>query len=407
MNASRERVATVTGIDVIAPNGIGLREFWSATLAGHSGIRPISRFDASSYPVRLAGEIQGFEAADHVPSRLVAQTDRMTHLALATAERALDDAGVRLTDLGEFDASVVTANSSGGFEFGQRELEKLWTKGSAYVGAYQSIAWFYAASTGQISIRHKLRGQSGVLAAEQAGAIDAVGQARRVIRAGSRIVVTGGTDATLCPWGFVTQLPGQRLTRCADPRRAYRPFAPGASGFVPGEGGAILILEDEAQARARGAAHRYGQIAGYGATFDPPPGSGRPPRLRAAIELALADAQVTPADVDVVFADALGLPGPDAEESATIAAVFGPYAVPVTAPKTMTGRLYAGSAVDIATALLCIRDGVIPPTVAVDEVAPAHQIDLVLGQPREAPVRTALVIARGFGGFNSALVVTK
>jgi act minimal PKS chain-length factor (CLF/KS beta) len=167
----------------------------------------------------------------------------------------------------------------------------------------------------------------------------------------------------------------------------------------------MLVMEDAVAARARGSRHVYGEVAGYGSTFDPPPGSDRPPRLRAAIELALADAEVTPQDVDVVFADGHGVPELDARESGAIADVFGPYAVPVTVPKTMTGRLYAGAATDIAAALLAIRDGVVPPTVAVRRVAPVHRIDLVLGQPREQRVGTALVLARGHGGFNSALVL--
>jgi act minimal PKS chain-length factor (CLF/KS beta) len=153
-------------------------------------------------------------------------------------------------------------------------------------------------------------------------------------------------------------------------------------------------------------AHRYGEIAGYAATFDPRVGVDRPPGLRRAIELALADAWVLPRDVDVVFADAAGVPELDRQESEAIAAVFGPSGVPVTAPKTMTGRLYAGgSSLDVAAALLSIRDSVIPPTVNVDEPDWVHPIDLVLGVPREQPVRTALVLARGYGGFNAAMVL--
>lgn len=400
------QTAVVTGIGVIAPNGMGTEAYWRATLDGTSGIRPISRFDASGYPVTLAGEITAFRPEDHVPSRLIAQTDRMTHLALAATDWALADADAAdaAGALGEFETSVITANSSGGFEYGQRELQKLWTKGSAAVSAYQSIAWFYAASTGQLSIRHGMRGPCGVIATEQASGIDAVAQARRAVRHGTRLVVTGGTDASLCPWGFITQLPAGRLSRSADPARAYLPFDAAAAGFVPGEGGAILIVEDAESARARGQRRVYGEIAGYGATLDPPPGAGRPAGLRRAIETALADARMAPGDIDVVFADGLAMPESDRQEAAALGGVFGPAAVPVAVPKTMTGRLYAGgAALDIAAALLAMRDGVIPPAMHITR--PAHQLDLVTGTPRQAPVRSALVVGRGHGGFNAALVL--
>jgi act minimal PKS chain-length factor (CLF/KS beta) len=150
----------------------------------------------------------------------------------------------------------------------------------------------------------------------------------------------------------------------------------------------------------------YGRIAGYAATFDPRPGSGREPTLRRAAELALADAGLLASDVDVVFADAAGVPSLDRVEAEAIAKMFGPRGVPVTAPKTLTGRLYAGGAsLDLVTALLAIRDGVIPPTVGVT-ARPDLELDLVVDEPREAKLHTALVLARGYGGFNSAVVLT-
>ncbi|MFC5827932.1 ketosynthase chain-length factor [Nonomuraea insulae] len=394
--------AVVTGIGVMAPNGLGAEDYWAATLAGKSGIDVISAYDVSGFPVRLAGEVKGFDPVERVPKRLRAQTDHMTHLALAATDEALADAGVDPAGLSEYTMSVITANSSGGTVFGQRELQKLWAKGPLYVGAYMSVAWFYAATTGQLSIRHGMRGPCGVIAAEQAGGLDAVGHARRQLRLGSRLVVTGGTDASLSPAGLTAQIATRLLSRGDDPATAYLPFSAGARGYVPGEGGAILIVEDAAAVTRR----PYGRIAGYAATFDPPPGSPRPPTLRRAIESALADAMVTPDGVDVVFADAYGVPELDAAEAAALREVFGPRRVPVTAPKTMTGRLYAGgAALDLATALLAIRDQVIPPTVNVAEPLPAYELDLVCGEPREARLRTALVVARGYGGFNAAAVV--
>ncbi|WP_055624623.1 ketosynthase chain-length factor [Streptomyces sp. JHA19] len=397
-------VVVVTGLGVTAPNGLGVQDYWEATLAGKSGIGRITRFDPSQYPARLAGEIPGFAAEEHLPSRLLPQTDRMTRLALVAADWALEDAGIRPQDLPDSSMGVVTASSSGGFEFGQGELQALWSRGSQYVSAYQSFAWFYAVNSGQISIRHGMKGPSSVVVSDQAGGLDAVAQARRQIRKGTAVVVSGAVDASICPWGWVAQLAAQRLTTRDEPSQAYLPFDAAADGYVPGEGGALLVLESEESARSRDA-RVYGEVAGYAATFDPAPGSGRPPGLRRAIELALADARMDAGDIDVVFCDAAADPELDRIESEAITAVFGPYGVPVTAPKTMTGRLYSGAApLDLATALLSLRDGVIPPTVHVTP-APEHPLDLVADRPRETGPRSALVLARGHGGFNSAAIV--
>ncbi|TGA93698.1 ketosynthase chain-length factor, partial [Streptomyces palmae] len=352
----------VTGLGVAAPNGLGVDDFWAATRKGLSGIGEIARFDASGYPARLAGEVPGFRAEDHLPGRLLAQTDHMTRLALVTADWALADAGVLPAQWDPFAMGVVTASSAGGFEFGQRELQALWSKGGQYVSAYQSFAWFYAVNTGQISIRHGMRGPSGVVVCDQAGGLDALGQGRRQIRKGSKLIVSGGVDGSICPWGHVAQLASQRLSTCPDPTRAYLPFDAQAAGHVPGEGGALLILEDAAAARERGA-HVYGEIAGYAATFDARSATGRPPGLTRAIRLALADAGTLPDQVDAVFADAAAIPELDRAEADALTEVFGPHKVAVTAPKTMTGRLLSGAAsLDVAAALLSIRDGVIPPT---------------------------------------------
>jgi act minimal PKS chain-length factor (CLF/KS beta) len=399
------RRAVVTGLGIVAPTGIGIDAYWAATLAGKTAIRPVAHLAPGAYPVRLGGVVEDFVAEDHLPGGLVAQTDRWTAMGLTAAAMALDDAGIDPPGLGRYDLGVVTGSSSGGNEFGQREIQRLWAHGPRHVGAYQSIAWFYAATTGQISIRHGGRGPCGVFVAEQAAGLDALGQARRLVRSGSRAVLSGGTEAPMSPFALVCQLPSGRLSRSDDAERGYLPFDVAASGHVPGEGGAMLMVEERTAAHTRGA-FVYGEIAGYASTFDPRPGSGRPPGLRRAIDLALADAGMRPGEVDVVFADAAADPGLDRAEAAALAAVFGPHGVPVAAPKTTTGRLYAGgSALDVATALLAVRDSVIPPATGVTEVSADCPVDLVVGEPRAATLRSALVLARGFGGFNSALLV--
>ncbi len=395
----------VTGIGVVSPNGFGVADYWAATCNGTSGIGRITRFDPQRYPAKLAGEVSGFSAQEHLPSRLIPQTDRMTQLALVSAERALADAGVSTAALPEFGMGVVTASSCGGFEFGQGELRNLWSKGSEYVSAYQSFAWFYAVNTGQISIRHGMRGPSGVLVSDQAGGLDAIAHACRLVRNGSDLILSGGVDASICPWGWVAQLTSGRLSTVDQPDRAYLPFDTDAAGHVPGEGGALLIVENAETARRRGATHAYGEICGYGSTFDPRPGSGREPALRTAIEIALDNAGLSPGEIDVVFADAAAIPELDRIEARAITEVFGPRKVPVTAPKTMTGRLGSGAApLDVAAAFLSMRSGLIPPTTNVT-LSPEYAIDLVTTLARRTSVDTAVVLARGHGGFNSAVVL--
>ena len=396
----------ITGLGVTAPNGLGAKEYWEGVLTGRSGIGELTSFDTTGYPSKLIGEVSAFIAEDHLPSRVRLQTDRSTQLALVAADWALSDAGVVPKDLPDYGMGVVTSSALGGFGFTHKEFWELWNNGPEFVSVYESFAWFYAVNTGQVSIRHGMRGPGAALVGEQAGGLDALGHARRTVRRGTGLVISGGCDSALDPWGYVSQLSGGLVSTETDPARAYLPFDVAASGYVPGEGGAFLVLEDADAAAERGAIQVYGELAGYAATFDPAPGSGGLPALRAAAELALKDAGIRPEDVDVVFADAAGVPELDRSEAEAITGLFGAGAVPVTAPKSLTGRLYSGGGpLDVATALLAIRDGLVPPTGGTTEVAEQYGLDLVLGQARELPVRTALVLARGRRGFNSAVVV--
>ncbi|MFB7678181.1 ketosynthase chain-length factor [Kitasatospora purpeofusca] len=393
----------------MAPNGLGTKEFWAAVLEGRSGLGPVTHFAADGFPVRTVGEVFADDTLPGVDPRLAVQTDRWSQFALLATEEALADAGVRPQEFSPYDLAVITASSSGGNAFGQREIAALWSKGPRHVGPYQSIAWFYAATTGQLSIRHGMKGPCGVSVAEQAGGLDAIAQARRALLHGdAALVLTGGTEAPLSPYALACQTASGRLSRSADPERAYLPFDAAAHGHVPGEGGAILVLEDEEGARARGVEAPYGEIAGHGATFDPAPGTpgaSSSGALSRAVRLALADAGVRPEEVDVVFADAAGTPELDRAEADSLSEVFGPFGVPVTAPKARYGRLYAGGApLDVVTALLSLQEQVIPPTGPGTVADAGYGVDLV-AEPRAARLRTALVIARGHGGFNSALVV--
>lgn len=408
----RSRRAVITGIGVVAPNGIGTDAWWTATTAGESGIGRITRFDPSRYATQFAGEVDGFEAVDYIDRRLKMQTDRWTWMGLAAAGMALEDASFRPAEHDPYSMGVITASSSGGNEFGQVEIQALWAKGASHVGAYQSIAWFYAATTGQISIRYGMKGACGVVVSEGAGGLDALAHGRRAVLRGVDTVVSGGVEAPIGPYALTCQMATGRLSSIAA-KSAYRPFDEAATGYVPGEGGAILLIEDLESAQRRAAPSIYGEILGYGATHDghhpwtPPPDTRQ---LTRAITLALRDARIEPEEIDVVFADGAGSRGWDDLEAGALHTSLGAHAasVPVSVPKTMTGRLYAGgAALDVASALFCMRHGVIPPAINVERVESGCRLDIVRGAGRCADVRTALVVARGYGGFNSALVLRR
>jgi 3-oxoacyl-(acyl-carrier-protein) synthase len=406
------RRAVITGIGVVAPNGIGTEQFWSATRAGQGGIKRISRFDPSKYATQLAGEVEDFKANDYIEQRLIVQTDRWTWMDLAAAKMALDDAGIVPAQEPPYSMSVVTASGSGGNEFGQKEIQSLWGKGPIFVGAYQSIAWFYAASTGQISIKHGMKGASGVIISEAAGGLDALAQACRAIRRGGEIVVSGAGEAPIGPYALTCQMQNGRLSTRTDPATAYRPFDADASGYIPGEGSAILLVEELEHARQRGA-QIYGEIVGHGATQDGYHHADYAPdgrQFARAIRRALDSAGVGPGDVDAIFADGAGVPEGDRLEALAIKEVFGARAaeVPVTTTKATVGRLYAGgAALDVVSACLAMRDGVLPPLLGLEHPAEGCDLNFVTGGERQANLDTILINARGYGGFNSALVVRR
>ncbi|MEU7002729.1 beta-ketoacyl synthase N-terminal-like domain-containing protein [Nonomuraea sp. NPDC046570] len=397
----------VTGVGVIAPNGIGAQAYWDATLDGVSAIGPIQRFDAPHYPVRLAAEIPVFEAESALQKKLLPQTDRLTRLALICSDLAMADAKVDPAALADFEAGVAVSSSTGGLEFGQRQMQLQWGTGWESVSPYMSFAWYYAVHTGQISIRNGMRGPSGVVVSEQAGGLDTLAFARRLIRKGTSIMCTGGFDSMLCPYGVATAATAAGMSRSHDPERAYLPFRAESTGFVPGEGGAILVIESRTSAAERGVPVVYGVLAGHGSAFDPDPAGAGDGLVRAA-RAALADAGMSPRDIDVVFADAGGSGPLDRAEADAIERLFGERAVPVSAPKALVGRLMSGGAVlDVVAALLSLRDGVIPAVAGAEEDTVDPRVDLVVGEPRRQRLDSALVLARGHGGFASAMVLTK
>jgi 3-oxoacyl-(acyl-carrier-protein) synthase len=409
--SERPQAIAITGLCPVTPLGSGAERYWQALVDGERAISKITRFDTGTFPVKLAGEVHDVDPTDTIDRRLLVATDRWTHHSLVATERALAGAGIDLDGLDPYDVAVITAACSGGNEFGQREIASLWARGPRSVTVYQSIAWFYAASTGQISIRHGSKGMCGVVVAGAAGGLDTLAKAATVIRQGTQVVIAGATEAAVSPYALTCQLDSGGLSTATDPATAYQPFGAGASGYVVGEGGSMFVLEPAERAQRRGA-EVLAVIAGHGATQD---GRRRASLdvetaaagLAEAITHALDRAGITAVEVDAVIADGAGVAHLDQAEATALRLALGGWgsAVPVTVPKAATGRGEAGSAcTDVAAAVLALRHQTVPPTVGTGPLAAAAEINLVrTATPRR--LRHVLVLARGHGGFNSALVV--
>ncbi len=407
-----DRRAVITGVGVVAPSGTGNEAHWTAVCGGENRIGRITLFDPTPYQTTLAGEVGDFDVSKYIERRLEVQTDRWTWLAYAAADLAFADAELDPSTVDPYDLSVALASSSGGNQFGQRELQRLWNpQTSRTVGAYQSIAWFYAATVGQLAIRHQAKGPSSVLVSEGAGGLDSLAHAARMVRRGASVVLAGGTEAPLGPYALACQQRNGRLSTSQDPAEAYLPFDERASGYVPGEGGAVFVVEDREHALARGATIRA-EIAGWSSTHDGESttrrGSGSVRQYARALSSALDRAQLAPADVDVVFPDALGVPGYDRSEAQALREVFGERGpAAVTTQKSLIGRLYqGGSAVDAATALLAMEHSLIPQSAGPQQVAEGCELAFVR-EEQAGEVNSALIGARGFDGFNSALVLRR
>jgi 3-oxoacyl-[acyl-carrier-protein] synthase-1 len=317
---------------------------------------------------------------------------------------AFEDAKFDPLEADEWSMSAITASSSGGNEFGQKEIQNLWGKGPVHVGAYQSIAWFYAATTGQISIRHNMKGPCGVVLSEGAGGLEALQQSRRTIRRGFSHIVSGGLEAPIGPYALACQLGTGMLSEAREPEDAYRPFDARANGSVPGEGGAILLVEEADAARARGAQHVWGEVVGYGATSDgydmvAPSGEGAVRCMR----MALKDVK---APVDYINPHATSTPIGDIKEIEAIREVFGAKCPPISATKSLTGHSLGATGVQEAIySLLMMQNGFICESANIENIDPA-MADMPIVRTRQDNAKLGAVLSNsfGFGGTNASII---
>ncbi|HVB60087.1 MAG TPA: beta-ketoacyl-[acyl-carrier-protein] synthase family protein [Ktedonobacteraceae bacterium] len=413
MKQQTERRVVVTGMGVVAPNGIGIPAFWQATRAGRSGIKPIKRFPTDDLRVKVVGEVSDFLASDYIDRKLANRTDRSTHFVLAAVQEALKDANFTLADEDLRRVGTVIANTLGGVNFAMDQLESLYTRGPRYLSAYTAIAWLQVANVGQTAIRYGLKGYTKTPVNDTVGGLDALGMAAAAIRRGAAdVLITGGCEAFLHPFSLAVLGHFSEMVYCVagnDPA-AYRPFDQRAAGLIVAEGAGICLLEEYEHARRRNAPI-YGEIVGYGQTNDangptPPSPDGR--QYARAIRLAMQEAQLSLSDIGYFGADGRAIPPSDQGEVEALRLAFGAGSeqLPVSVPRTMLGHSYAAAgAIDTITALLALRDRVIPPTINCDEPNPDYALNLVRDEGHPLAGRAVLLGGRGIGGMNAALAV--
>ncbi len=406
------RRVVITGLGVVAANGIGTEAFWEATSLGISGIRPISRFSTADMPMSVAGEVSDFAVGDYIERKLANRTDRSTQYALAAVQEAVQDAALVLEDENRQRVGAVIASTLGGMEYVLQQFQALYTRGLRAMSAYTTIAWLQVANVGQASIRYGIQGYCKTPTHDAVGGLDALGLAYRAIRRGTAdVIIAGGCEDLLEPTVLLTFAHTGDCVLGDDPN-AYRPFDRRAAGLILGEGAGICILEDYEHARQRGAPI-YGEIVGFGQTNDAhglrsPSSDGR--HYARAIRLAMQEGEVDPRDIAYFSLDGRALPASDAGEGEALHQVFGEHLeqLPVSVPRTMLGHSYgAAGTIDAITALLALRHGLIPPTINCEQLNPDYRLNLVQKEARPFVGSTVLLGGRGVGGANVVLAIKK
>ena len=406
------RRVVITGLGVVAPNGIGKEAFWYATRSGISGIKPLQRYSTADLSIAVAGEITGFVAHDYIGQKLAKRTDRMTHFALAAAQEALQDAGIVLERENPQRVGVVVANTLGGVEYVVEQTQPLYTRGPRYISAYTAIAWLQVANAGQLSIRHGIQGYCKTPVNDTAGGLNALGMAYRAIRRNAAdVILAGGCEAPLYPLVLFVLARSDYVALGDDPL-AYRPFDRRAAGLLLAEGAGICILEEYEHAQRRGASI-YGEIVGYGQTNDAH-GLGNPSPdgslYARAIQLAMQEGDVRTEDIAYFSLDGRAVPSSDQGEAEALHMIFGSHLerLPVSVPRTMLGHSYsAAGTLDAITALLALRHGLIPPTVNCEELDARYGLNLVREVALPLSGSAVLLGGRGIGGINVVLALQK
>lgn len=405
-----DRRVVVTGLGLVTPLGNDVAQNWQKLVAGRSGIGPISRFDATAQPVRIAGEVRDFDVAAYMDKKDIKKMDPFAHYAVAAAQMAVGDARLTIEPAHADRVGVVLGVGMGGIATIEEYHGCFIESGLKKVTPFFIPRLIANMAPAQIAMRLGAKGVNYAITSACASGGHAIGEAYRSIRFGFQdVILAGGAEAAVTPMGVGGFAVMRALsTRNDEPERASRPFDRDRDGFVIAEGAGVLVLESLDHARRRDA-RIYAEIAGYGANADAyhittpaPDGEGAARCMR----LALEDADTEPAEVTYINAHGTSTPYNDVNETQAIKRVFGEHAgrLAVSSTKSMTGHLLgAAGAVEAAYTVLTIFHGVVPPTTNYEHADPDCDLDYVPNQARTTPVRVALSNSFGFGGANVSL----
>ena len=403
----------ITGMGVVSPVGSSLESFWSALIAGQSGIGPITHFDATGFPVRIAGEVSGFDVTKYVDAKEAKRLDRFVQYAMGAAVQAVEASGLAVSpQVDKTRVGVILGCGVGGINTIETNVATLTNRGPSRVSPFFVPMTIIDMAAGMVSIRFGFMGPNYAVASACSSGGHSMIDAVNLIRLGRvDAVVCGGTEGTISPISIAGFASAQTLSsRNDDPTKASRPFDRHRDGFVMGEGAGVLILESESHAKKRGA-NILATVEGYGMSGDAyhitaphPEGTGS----ILALKEALRDARIAPEDVDYINAHGTSTPLNDKTETKVFKQVFGEHAyrMSISSTKSMTGHLLgAAAAIETIASVQAIRTGIIPPTINVEEQDPECDLDVTSNVAREKTVKIAVKNSLGFGGHNAVLVL--
>ncbi len=410
-----QRRVVITGLGLVTPLGLGTEANWKALCEGVSGIGPITRFDASAYASRIAGEVRGFDPEAFIPKKEVKKMDAFIHYAMGASTLAVEESGLLIDASNAERVGVYIGSGIGGLPSIERQHEELLKSGPRRVSPFFIVGLIVNLASGQVSIKFGAKGPNSAVCTACATGTHAIGDSFRLIQRGEAdAMIAGGTESVIAPLavgGFAAMK--ALSTRNDEPQRASRPFDKDRDGFVMGEGAGVVILEELASAQRRGAEHIYAEVVGYGMSGDafhvssPSADGDGPVRV---MRNTLRDAGVGPEAVGYINAHGTSTPAGDRTESDAIKKVFGGHArrLAVSSTKSMTGHLLgAAGGVETAVAALALHHGVVPPTINYETPDPECDLDYVPNRCRRVSLDYALNNSFGFGGTNASLLLKK
>ncbi|MFA9560901.1 MAG: beta-ketoacyl-ACP synthase II [Nitrospirota bacterium] len=404
------RRVVVTGLGLVTPLGIGVPKTWEKLCQGQSGIGPISRFDASQYSVRIAGEVKNFDPANFIEKKEVKKMDTFIHFAVAASQEAVDDAKLVVTSDNADRVGVYIGAGIGGLPAIEHYHKILLERGPDRVSPFFIPMVIINLASGQVAIRFGAKGPNACTVTACATGNHCIGDGFRLIQRGEAdVMIVGGTESTICSTAVAGFAAAKALSRRNDePEKASRPFDKDRDGFVIGEGAGVLIIEELEHARARGA-RIYAEVIGYAMNSDafhitapPEDGAG----AVKCMEQALKDGGVSKSSVGYINAHGTSTFA-DQVETQVIKKVFGEqaYSIPVSSTKSMTGHLLgAAGGIEAVFSILALQQGIIPPTINLDNPDPGCDLDYVPHKSRVCSFDVAISNAFGFGGVNACLV---